>query len=347
MLQFKQFIKSILLMVRLPFFKIFSTTFFLSAFFYSIFSRAFWREFNSVLMGRYLYLKRLHEKSENVFLLRRNVHRLEKGLLMRPRRPVFGLKYIEELVNAYERLVSKGLENDESIGGQLIWARDVLTKYFSVVENNTIVSKCRNQFEKIDIAFGSKGKKIPFYQLSKEPPVQYDHFFKLTKNRRSVRWYLPKPVPREMIDRAILAAVQSPSSCNRLPYEFRVIDDEKMVKEVSTIPMGTKGFADNIPVIIAVVGHLDAFFHERDRHLIYIDASLASMAMVLSFETMGLSTCCLNWPDIPKREKKISKVLNLERKDRVIMFIAVGWADPEGKVAYSEKKPLGVIRKYN
>ena len=59
-----------------------------------------------MLMGRYLYLKRLHEKSENVFLLRRNVHRLEKGLLMRPRRPVFGLKYIEELVNAYERLVS-------------------------------------------------------------------------------------------------------------------------------------------------------------------------------------------------------------------------------------------------
>jgi len=300
-----------------------------------------------VLRGRYLYLKRLHEKSENVFLLRRNVHRLEKGLLMRPRRPVFGLKYIEELVNVYERLVSKDLENDESIVDQLIWARDVLTKYFSVVENNTIVSNCRNQFEKIDIAFGSKEKKIPFNQPSKEPPVQYDQFFKLTKNRRSVRWFLPKPVPREMIDRAILAAVQSPSSCNRLPYEFRVIDDEKMVKEVSTIPMGTKGFSDNIPVIIAVVGHLDAFFNERDRHLIYIDASLASMAMVLSFETMGLSTCCLNWPDIPKREKKISKALNLERKNRVIMFMAVGWADPEGKVAYSEKKPLGVIRKYN
>jgi hypothetical protein len=29
------------------------------------------------------------------------------------------------------------------------------------------------------------------------------------------------------------------------------------------------------------------------------------------------------------------------------MFMAVGWADPEGKVAYSEKKSLGVIRKYN
>ena len=180
----------------------------------------------------------------------------EKYLLRKRLERAIKKNYEEEL-ELLDKIVSKDLENDESIGGQLIWARDVLTKYFSVVENNTIVSKCRNQFEKIDIAFGSKGKKIPFNQLSKEPPFQYDHFFKLTKNRRSVRWYLPKPVPREMIDRAILAAVQSPSSCNRLPYEFRVIDDEKMVKEVSTIPMGTKGFADNIPVIIAVVGHLD------------------------------------------------------------------------------------------
>ena len=29
------------------------------------------------------------------------------------------------------------------------------------------------------------------------------------------------------------------------------------------------------------------------------------------------------------------------------MLLAVGWADPEGKVAYSEKKPLDLIRKYN
>lgn len=29
------------------------------------------------------------------------------------------------------------------------------------------------------------------------------------------------------------------------------------------------------------------------------------------------------------------------------MLMAVGWADPEGKVAYSEKKPLDLIRKYN
>jgi nitroreductase len=347
MLQFKQFIKSIILMLRLPFLRIFSSTFFLSAFFYIIFSRAFWREFNSVLMGRYLYLKRLHEKSENIFLMRRNVHRLEKGLLMRPRRAVFGLKYIEELINVYERLVSQDIENDLSIKNQLIWAHDVLEKYLSIVGEHPIISKCRDQFEKIDIAYESDEKKVPFNRITKGSPVQYVEFFKLTKNRCSVRWFLPKPVPRKMIDQAILAAVQSPSSCNRLPYEFRVIDDKKMVKDVSTIPMGTEGFADNIPVIIAVVGHLDAFFHERDRHLIYIDASLASMAMVLSFETMGLSTCCLNWPDIPKKEKKISKALNLERKDRVIMFIAVGWADPEGKVAYSEKKPLNIIRKYN
>ena len=347
MTELKLFIKSILLMFRLPFLRLFSSTFFLSALFYSILSRAFWREFNSVLIGRFLYLKQLHEKSENLFLLRRNVHRLEKGLIMRPRKPVFGLKYIKELVDIYEKIMIKSIENDLLIKDQLIWAHDVLEKYFSVVKEHEIISKCRDRFQKINILFDVDDKKIPFSLATKNPPVQYDAFLNLTQNRRSVRWFLPKPVPRDLIDQAILAAVQSPSSCNRLPYEFRVIDDEKMVSEVSNIPMGTKGFADNIPVIIAVVGHLDAFFNERDRHLIYIDASLASMAMILSFETMGLSTCCLNWPDIPKREKRIQKALSLERKNRVVMFLAVGWADPDGKVAYSEKKPLDLIRKYN
>ena len=210
-----------------------------------------------------------------------------------------------------------------------------------------VTGACFAEMGNTDTCIDVDEEKIPFSLTTKNPPVQYDAFLKLTQSRRSVRRFLPKPVPRDLIDQAILAAVQSPSSCNRLPYEFRVIDDEKMVKEVSTIPMGTKGFADNIPVIIAVVGHLDAFFNERDRHLIYIDASLASMAMVLSFETMGLSTCCLNWPDIPKRDNSIKKVLNLQLKNRVIMLLAVGWADPEGKVAYSEKKPLDLIRKYN
>ena len=343
--KFKIVIKRIILQFKLPFLMLFSRFTFLSALYYTLLSKSFWREFNSVLSGRFLYLKRLNKKTENIFLLRRNVHRLEKGLLMIPRKPVFGIKYIEELVDVFEYLIKEN--NYENIYDELHWAYDVLTKYFSVVKDNPIILKSKIKFDAINIDFYSKKKKIPFNKVNDKPAVGIELFNQLVESRRSVRWFLKKPVPRKMIDQAILNAVQSPSSCNRLPYEFRVIDDEKLVNKISEIPMGTKGFANNIPVMIAVIGHLDAFFDERDRHLIYIDSSLASMAMILSFETMGLSTCCLNWPDIPQKEKKINSFLELNKNNRVIMLIALGWADPDGKVAYSEKKSLNVIRKYN
>ena len=39
--------------------------------------------------------------------------------------------------------------------------------------------------------------------------------------------------------------------------------------------------------------------------------------------------------------------MNLDVDERVIMLIAIGYPDPQGLVAYSEKKSLAVIRRYN
>lgn len=154
-------------------------------------------------------------------------------------------------------------------------------------------------------------------------------------------------MPRELIDKAILVANQSPSACNRQPYEYRIIDDPNLLKEVAKIPAGIKGYEDNIPMLIVVVGNLDAYFDERDRHIIYIDASLANMAFMFSLETLGLSSCSINWPDIEKLEKRMEKSLKLKQHQRPIMCMAVGFPDPNGLVPYSEKRNIREIRKYN
>lgn len=177
--------------------------------------------------------------------------------------------------------------------------------------------------------------------------ITYEDFYKLNKQRRSVRWFLEKPVARELIDKAILAAIQAPSACNRQPFEFRIIDDKTLLEKVVEIPMGTKGYSHSIQTFIVIVGNLDAYFDERDRHLIYIDASLANMSLMLAFETLGLSSCPINWPDIESREKMMAKFLNLKPYQRPVMCIGVGYPDPEGMVAYSEKRDLNKIRKFN
>src|SRR5699024_7446678 len=133
-------------------------------------------------------------------------------------------------------------------------------------------------------------------------------------------------------------ARQSPSACNRQPFEYRVYDDPDLVREVSSIPFGAAGYSHNIPSIVVVVGRLDHFFSARDRHVIYIDASLSAMAFMFAVETLGLASSVINWPDFEPLEHKMAKVIGLEPHERVIMLMAVGHPRSDGGVPYSAKK---------
>ena len=95
---------------------------------------------------------------------------------------------------------------------------------------------------------------------------------------------------------------------------------------------------EGIPCTMAIIGDLSAYPRERDRHLIYVDGSLAAMQLMLAFETLGLSTCPINWPDIESAEKKIANLLKLKVYERPIMLLSVGYAQDQGGIAFSQKK---------
>lgn len=332
---------------------IFSRNKFTSAIYYMLFSRSFLREQKSVLNGKNNYYANIDKPENSKFLLRRNVHRLEKGILMKPRRDIFALGYIRETVDAYSNILGHfNSKNGISIdAGELKWAYDVLTEYFSITGNHPHLNELRSQFNNLEQPFfeSDESKYIPYKRIidpTAAPPINYESLLEMSKFRRSVRWFKQQKVPRNLIDKAIEIASYSPTACNRQPYEYKIVDDPEYVKKLAYLPSGTPGYRDNIPVIIALVGKLDAYFHERDRHLIYIDASLSAMSFIYSLETLGLSSCCINWPDIEAREKKMDKLLCLKPYERVVMCIAVGYPDPEGKVAYSKKKNLDNIRSY-
>ena len=317
-----------------------------SSLYYAFISSAFRREHYGVIYGKLKYAEESKLAKNSDFLLRRNVHRLEKGLLMRPRRDIFAKDYIEETVKSYKNALLAN-QNAVTTDSELQWAYDVLNQYFTIVASEPTIDKARKTF--LELApLASNNQCVPYKRDFTNPlPVDYEQFLALSYRRRSVRWYLQKPVPKDLIDKAIKAAALSPSACNRQPFEFRIFDEPELVQKVASIPMGTKGFNHNFPAIIVVVGKLRAYFSERDRHVIYIDASLASMSLMYAFETLGLSSCPINWPDIEPLEKKMASLINLEPDERVIMLISIGYPDPDGMVAYSQKKSLDQIRKYN
>ena len=169
----------------------------------------------------------------------------------------------------------------------------------------------------------------------------------LSLRRRSVRWFEDRSVPRELIDKALMVARQSPSACNRQPFEYRFYDDPKLVRNISSLPFGAGGYSHNIPVICVVVGKQENYFSSRDRHVIYIDSSLSIMAFMFALETLGLASCPINWPDFEPLEIKMQNTLGLQAYERPIMLIAVGYPREDGVIPFSEKKPLHTIRSFN
>lgn len=318
--------------------------------YYAFWSRAFDRENAAVLAGRAKYAHRHASATGCRALLRRNTHRIEKGLLMRPARPVFALDYIDETVDCYARMLGNPTDPDTSPPEELQWAHDVLSRYFDITAAHPRINPCRTRFQALSGPPAGKNEApcLPYLRdLSPPPPIGVEALHALAVRRRSVRWFLPAPVPRELIDSAVAVASLSPSACNRQPFEFRIFDDPAWVRRVAELPFGTAGYHHNIPVLIVLIGRLGDFFDERDRHLVYIDGSLAAMAFVYAAEAQGLSTCCINWPDVADRDRALAELLHLAPDERAILCIAVGYPDPEGLVASSPKKPLDELRRYN
>lgn len=324
-------------------------SYFLSDLYYFLFSKEFSREHQKVLNGKFLHIKALKSQKPNIFHLRRQIHRLEKGLIMKNRRPVFALDYIVDAVKNY-RLVYYGMQNNEIAYDEdlLKWASGVIQYYFDQVEDHKTIVEARTIFHSISHGFDISAEHVPYCRAKITPStVTFDDLFSLSRQRRSVRWYTDKPVSRELIEQAVRIASLSPSACNRQPFEFRVFDAEELKNKVGSIPMGIRPFHQQIPVFVVLVGKLSAYLSERDRHVIYIDGGLAAMSFMLALETLGLSSVPINWPDMEKLEQRMEKTIMLDMDERPMMLIGVGYADPDGKIPFSQKKAPNVIIKYN
>lgn len=303
---------------------------------------SFGREAHSVRAGISTHLRKT-KSGEEIFELRRRVHMLEKGLTMRPRRDTFAVDYIEATVRRLEAAWRSGLMDDEMVA----WARDVLDEYFAATSQSASpqISRARERYAAFVLESASPfSGPAPVGQL--RPDVSAPDLFALVAQRRSVRWFLPERVEREVVDLAIATALEAPTACNRVPYRFEVFDDPADAAKVAALAGGTGGYVQNLTGLIVVIGDHSAFIHPRDRHLIYIDGSLAAMSLILGFEAAGVATCCINWPDLKGPERAMRKLLGLHEWERPVMLLAYGYADPDGLAPASPKRSMSGVRTF-
>jgi len=314
--------------------------------YYTFVSDAFRRERKVVARGHRKYLVDV-EAGRHEFLIRRNIHMIEKGLTMRPRRVTFAVEYIEETVALATSLVK--LSPTPLSPAVLAWVHEVLERYFAatVQSENSRIRRAEKAYRAIEWTEAPDGVSGPTTPQTDDPSVGIEDLTALAVRRKSVRWFLDRPVPREVVDKAMLVAAEAPSACNRQPFSFRVFDEPAMVEAVARIPMGTAGYGQGLRGIVVIVGDLSAFIDERDRHLIYTDGCLAAMSFILGLEAQGVASVCINWPDIAQRDQRMNDLLGLTEHERVVMLMGYGYADRTGHTPHSAKRSLENLRTFN
>ena len=277
----------------------------------------------------------------DLYNFRRNIHRIEKGLLHKLPKAAFAEDYIWETISYLAQIKSSGASDANTNA----WGEAVLDHYFMTCNHTQTVAEAYALYRKLE----PQNRQPTWYPYPvrhrPDLAVEYEDLYQLALRRRSVRQYLDRTVEFDQVEKAMRVAALSPSACNRQSFKFLFYNKKEIVREISQIPGGFVGF--EVPSIIVVVGSYRGYFDERDANVPTIDASLAAMAFLFALESLGLSSVCLNWPALPDRDEALRRLIHLEDDEFVVMLIGIGYPDPAGKIPYSAKRDIHSLIQFN
>ncbi|MCE1229668.1 MAG: nitroreductase family protein [Firmicutes bacterium] len=91
---------------------------------------------------------------------------------------------------------------------------------------------------------------------SLSPDMLRQAFHEVVASRRTIRAFLPDPVPQEVLDRCLESALMAPSASNLQPWEFIVIRDPELRQRANAVCLNQRGPA-TAPLMVALVAHRD------------------------------------------------------------------------------------------
>jgi nitroreductase len=164
--------------------------------------------------------------------------------------------------------------------------------------------------------------------------------FEAIRGRRSVRAFTKKPVSDEEITKLIDAASWAPSAGNIQPWEFIIVRDTKIKRELSTAALD-QTFIEEAPVVIVVCANQmrsGRGYGSRGVNLYCLqDTAAATQNMLLAAHAIGLAACWIG----AFQEEEARKVLNIPSGIRPVAIVPLG--HPAEKPMERSKRPLNEI----
>jgi FMN reductase (NADPH) len=173
----------------------------------------------------------------------------------------------------------------------------------------------------------------------------------LIQKHRSIRKYLPDPIPRTMIEAIVAASQRSSTSSNLQAYSVIAVIAEDKRKSLATL-CGNQAFIAQAPVFLAwcadysrlcrvcdlrgytpITGYVENFL------VAAVDAAIAMQTATIAAESLGLGMCYIG--GIRNKPHEIKDLLELPDLVFPISGMTLGWPDEER--ALKPRLPLGAI----
>ena len=212
-----------------------------------------------------------------------------------------------------------------------------------------------NIFDFIPLRFDKKSEE-EMLQQSKDYNAHLDQ-------RRSVRDFSDKPVPKEIIENIIKTASTAPSGAHKQPWTFCVVSDPEIKKQIRIAaeqeekesydsrmserwkedlePLGTdwkKPFLETAPYLVIVFKRVHETIDGEKRNNYYVNESvgLACGMFISAVHNAGLVTLT----HTPSPMKFLTNILNRPENERPFLLLPVGYPTENCKVPKLERKEL-------
>jgi iodotyrosine deiodinase len=192
--------------------------------------------------------------------------------------------------------------------------------------------------------------------------------------RRTVRDYAPDPVPREIIEQAVLAAGLAPSGANQQPWHFAAISSQDIKRRIRVAAeeeekafyagrageewldalshLGTdweKPFLTEAPWLIAIFAQRwgeakDASGQKQKVKHYYVPESvgIATGFLITALHQAGLATLT----HTPSPMGFLNEICGRPESEKAVILLIVGYPKEGCQVPRITKKPLGEIASF-
>jgi nitroreductase len=186
------------------------------------------------------------------------------------------------------------------------------------------------------------------------PQDQWNDTLATIVNHRSVRAFLPAPLPADTLELLVAAAQSASTSSNLQLWSLVAVEDPERKARLSDLAGAQKFIRDAPLLLVWLCDHarLDAIAAERQtpvEGLQYleefivgiIDAALAAQSAVIAAESLGLG--CVYVGAVRNLPEQVAAELGLPPRVFAVFGMSVGLPDPAGETGVKPRLPRPVV----